>query len=184
MLGQNQTNLDKVIGNANYDIGYVLGTNSGGVAALGGLCVPGRKGSGSGSLGVTLHEMAHLLGGGHTFNANSPAANNCNGGNYMTGSAYEPGSGSTILSYSGGICGPQDLQGFKTDTYFHAISIQEMTNYIAGTGSTCGTHDNTGNAPPTVNPGQSHHSRAHFVYVAWPSQRPQWRPVDLYLGTV
>ncbi len=150
MLNENQANLDQTVGNANYDIGYVLGTNSGGVAALGGLCVAGRKGSGSGSLGVTLHEMAHLLGGGHTFNASSAAANNCSGGNYMAGSAYEPGSGSTILSYSGSICGPQDLQGFKTDTYFHAISIQEMTNYIAGTGSTCGTHDNTGNAPPTV----------------------------------
>lgn len=154
MLTQNQANLDQVIGNANYDVGYALGTNMGGVAGLGAVCTAGRKGSGSGSIGnVSLHEIAHLFGGGHTFNANSTVASNCSGGNYMAGSAYEPGSGSTILAYSGGICGPQNLQDFKVDTYFHAISIQEMTTYINGAGSTCGTHENTGNAPPTVNAG-------------------------------
>jgi Metallo-peptidase family M12B Reprolysin-like/Bacterial Ig domain len=157
MLNENQANLDQVIGNANYDVGYALGTNMGGVAGLGAVCVTGRKASGSGSIGnVSLHEIAHLFGGGHTFNANSAAAGSCNGGNYMAESAYEPGSGSTILAYAGGICSTQNLQDFKVDTYFHAISIQEMTNYITnGQGNSCGTHDATGNAPPTVNAGQN-----------------------------
>jgi hypothetical protein len=168
LIDQNRSNLDNpaVLGNANYDIGYVLRLGGGGVAFLGGLCNAALKGGGTGSIGtVSLHELAHLLGGNHTFNASSPAAENCNGGNYAAEAAYEPGSGSTLLAYSGGICGPQNLQGFQVDRYFHSISIREMNTYINGPGLTCGIHQDTGNTAPTVAAGPDRQIPARTAFI-------------------
>lgn len=149
MLAENQTNLDRVIGSANYDIGHVFATSGGGVANLQSLCSAGSKAKGAGPPGIALHEIGHQLNADHTFNAQTAA--NCNAGNFSTNnvSNYEPGSGSTIMSYVG-ICGSQNLQD-QRDDYLHAISIQEMTTYVNSV--TCGRIVNTGNAIPQVNAG-------------------------------
>ena len=167
LIGENQTKLDAVIGNANYDIGHVFdGRSSGGgfsfqgVATLGVVCRLSFKARGvsiSRSLQPsavlayysTAHEMGHQFNATHTFNATT---GNCL--NQRTSStAYEPGTGSTIMGYRF-TCGAEDLM--SSDTYFHTASLEQIVNYITGaSGNTCPTTTTTGNQTPTVDAGQN-----------------------------
>ena len=158
MRGENQTVTDNLIGSANYDIGHVftqITQGSVGQATLACVCRPGLKAqavSGFGSpvgddfiLTAVVHEMGHQFAATHTFNTDAP---NC-GSNRTGSTAYEPGSGSTLMSYAGA-CSPHNVAPDAED-YYHGASLAQILAYTRqGLGSNCPQVIQTGNADPSV----------------------------------
>jgi len=152
MLGQNQTETDNSVGDANYDMGHVFSTGGGGIAALNSVGVSGRKAQGVTGLPQPIgdqfdidyvaHEMGHQFGGRHTF---ADCQGNSDGNN-----AYEPGSGTTIMAYAG-ICGDDNVQS-NSDPYFHIHSVQQIVDWRNNPQSG-GTQAANGNQIPTIDAG-------------------------------
>ena len=151
---ENHNNLTSTIGLSNFDFGHLLGAgnaNAGDAGGVGSVCSDLYKGRGytiaySGNyqgdafdIQFVAHEMGHQLGARHTFTYKTETG---------TGAQMEPGSGSTIMSYGGATV--KDYQDHK-DAYFHAISIQQVTDYIKT--KSCPIVISTGNAVPIVNAG-------------------------------
>ncbi|HCA09497.1 reprolysin-like metallopeptidase [Chryseobacterium sp.] len=158
--------LNSTIGNANFDIGHVFGKDGGGgnAGCIGCLCsndtsyttqsgvrYPNNyKGSGYTSpangvpsgdtfdIDYVAHEMGHQFGGNHTWSYDTQDGLQ----------PVEPGSGSTIMGYAG--ITNYDVQP-NSDSFFHALSIEQITNNIKS--KTCSADTATGNSIPTANAG-------------------------------
>lgn len=153
MAAANRQLTNTRIGFANYDIGHVFARGGGGVSlGLGIVCGPNKSGgcsAGGGRndygdffVGVVGQETGHQLSGAHTWNF-------CGRGNSQRSgnSAYEPGSGTTIMSYSG-LCGADNIGNGGFDLYYHSHSIDQIRGF-ANT-ATCGSKVVTANNKPSV----------------------------------
>lgn len=159
LINQSQSVIDSNIGNANYDIGHTFSTGGGGLAGLNVPCITGSKARGITGLNQPVgdpfdvdfvaHEIGHQFGSPHTFNGTQ---GNCSGNNRTASSAYEPGSGTTIMAYAG-ICGSDNIQN-NSDVYFHQRSLALIwANVSSGNSSSCPNQTSTGNSTPTANAG-------------------------------
>jgi hypothetical protein len=169
LISENQIKLDAVIGPANYDIGHVFDGRSEapgffsfqGLASISSVCRDGVKARGvSITRSVqpssivayynTAHEMGHQFGATHTFNATTGSC----ASQRTPSTAYEPGTGSTIMGYRF-TCGAEDLM--SSDTYFHTASLEQIMNYTnLGSGSSCPVLTATGNFAPAIDAGPTY----------------------------
>lgn len=171
LLAENQAALDSLIGSANYDVGHLFTTGDGGVAVVESVCRNSYKAQGvsgwdtpSGdifAIDYVAHEVGHQFGATHTFNSDSGS---CSGNNRIAKTAYEPGSGSTIMSYAG-ICSPNNLQS-HSDAMFHSGSIHQITTYTQNNmGGTCPDSSSLSNANPLANAGQNYTIPARTPFI-------------------
>lgn len=152
---QNNNVIKTYVGFTNFDIGHVYARYISGTAAgvAGGLACTNDKAAGCSAdngtgrysqrfVDVIGQELGHQFTGGHTWNRCEET-----GGRSARG-AFEPGSGTTIMSY-GGVCGSDNVTN-GTDTYYHTGSIDEISAFNAQTGPTCGSWIETTNNIPVV----------------------------------
>ena len=168
LLVKNQRTLDNIIGSSNYDIGHLFIVSSGGLSNEHCACssqfkargLSGRREPSGNAFDVKIvsHEMGHQLGASHSFNGTTQFCD----GSRVPETAYEPGSGSTIMGYSSAtnVCGNETVQSI-CDPYFHAISLKQIHSYIndsrRGRGGSCSLKIASGNnSAPVVDAGRDH----------------------------
>ena len=152
--------INNAIGFNNYDIGHIVNTAGGGLAGLGVVCTASKAVGVTGDpfptsdsfyIDYVAHEIGHQFSGNHSYNG---TAGSC-GGNRNGGTAWEPGSGTTIMAYAN-ICASENVQS-NSDAIFHIGSIEEIRNFIdIGSGGNCGTTSSLNNNQPTVDAGSDY----------------------------
>ncbi len=162
ILTTNHNTQVSVLGGGGFDLGMVFhhGWN-GGLAQLSVVCNANKGraasglafGTGSNPVagpqgpifdGVVAHEIAHQFSAQHSY----AASNGSCGPNINTGTAWEPGGGSTIMAYAG-VCSPNSYQN-NTDLYFHGGSISQIIGYATSGSGSCAVTTPLSNSAPTV----------------------------------
>lgn len=156
LVGVNTTKLNAIISPNDYDIGHVLSVcfDIGGVAQLGSLC-QSNKGNGvtcnndnnlaSAVTRVMAHEVGHQFNASHSWNICTSSSDQ-----RAPDTAYEPGSGTTIMSYAGS-CGTDNVAS-DNDDYFHVGSLVQMYSKTlqGGNAYSCAGKIGSGNHFPVV----------------------------------
>ncbi len=155
LLGQNTAIVNARIGANQYDYGHVFNvgcSDVGGIANLGVICERESKANGVTcwyttdvayvSQRIFCHEMGHQFSASHTFS-------NCNGNE--SGTRYEPGSGTTIMSYSG-LCGGLNIEtsNLPHPNFYHTCSLEQIYFFTRNV-ATCGTKSDPNNNKPVAN---------------------------------
>lgn len=105
-------------------------------------------------VGIFAHETGHQFMAWHTYNAYDGPSGFCTGG-WDNATAIEPGSGSTLMGYSGNCGNTYVLTAPNNESYFHTKSIEQILNSVNNF-NTCRTLSATGNTPPTANAGSDY----------------------------
>lgn len=156
--------INTIMGSSNYDIGHAVhymfappnSSIGSGIAYVGATCIESFKaGAWSGGsnnsilLNIMYHEIGHQLGAPHSFYGTS---SNCV--NRSLNFGYEPGSGTSLMAYSGlcqqsGTCTySHNIVPTASPIYLHASSLQYITS--RATTQTCGTNTAQINDIPLV----------------------------------
>ena len=166
---QNIFMINNTIGIDNYDVGHLFKTfpcqfDGIGIAGVSGgnVCNDATKARGISCnnnpsdnfyLGTLSHEVGHQLSAPHPWSNCTPFWNGdptvpMSNDQLSDANAYEPGSGSTIMSYVGA-CGSNNVQN-SGDDYLHVNSIESIHNYSREGGGTCAMVLPTDNFDPDV----------------------------------
>ncbi|WP_345989687.1 reprolysin-like metallopeptidase [Chryseobacterium sp. Chry.R1] len=152
--GEAQTQISARIAAQDYDMGHLLDKKNGNGQAgdIGVICDDNAKAGGwtahnfpegdKFDIDYVAHEMGHQMGANHTFTLYNAS--------YTDASLVEPGSGSTIMAYTGIMGGNSDVQ-FNSFDYFHAFNLKEIKDVINGVA--CGVNVPFANPAPAVNAG-------------------------------
>lgn len=165
MMDENGPILDDIIGHDKYDIGHVFAADGTSRGQLESVCDDKEKAQGSTTIDnkwdanlidtfavdYVAHEVGHQFGAPHTFTS-------CQG-KELDDTAFEPGSGSTIMSYAG-ICEDSENLQEHSDAMFHSASIQKILNFAHlgqgfydSDGSVCASKVPLNNVNPIVKAG-------------------------------
>lgn len=171
VLGENTGAINGIIGASNYDLGHIWttcapGDGIGGVAnrrapcsntikANGVTCI-GTNTNPLNTIGTAAHEIGHQFDAGHSWSNCQDLNPNDNFDvldQLASDSAFEPGSGRTIMSYNGPGCGNQSLQslGLSDVNNFHSGTLHQIRFYShENIGDSCPDHVETSNNTPEI----------------------------------